>query len=48
MLEKSVKIVMDPDPLSEKKIKRIEEGFEDLKKGRNCTEDEVAFEMGLE
>jgi len=48
VLEGSFKMVMDPELLSEEKIKRIEEGLEDLKKGRKCTEDEVAVEMGLE
>jgi len=48
VVERLVNIAIDPEPLSEETIKRIEEGLEDIKKGRYYTEEAIATELGLE
>ncbi len=48
VVERLVNMATDPEPLSKETIKRIEEGLEDIKKGRYYTEEEIAEELGLE
>jgi hypothetical protein len=41
-------IAVDPVPLSQKTIKRIEEAKRDLKEGNVCTLEELKAELGIE
>jgi predicted transcriptional regulator len=47
VVERLINMAVDSEPLSEETIKIIEEGLEDIKKGRYYTEEQVAVELGI-
>lgn len=47
VIERLVKMTVDPEPLSKETIKKIEEGLEDIKNGRYYTEEQVFAELGI-
>jgi predicted transcriptional regulator len=47
VVERLVNMAVDPEPLSEETIKRIEDGLKDIKKGMYYTEEQVAAELGI-
>ena len=47
VIERLVKMTVDPEPLSEETIKKIEKGLEEIKNSRYYTEEEVFAELGI-